>query len=169
MYLIPFLIISVVFVNAQNPTVREYTDSLCKAIDKNIQLKKKLYNQEIFMEQVTDEGGELTVYHEDNLVYRIKEWIGLSNAVIIRNYYFKNNKLLFVREEEYLYEVDDAGNINKEKLSRKPGFVGKYYFRKGKIIDEESLGHNRFEDEKNDAEKEYLGLAKKYLNLFYKQ
>jgi hypothetical protein len=164
-FLIVSMIVCVAFVKAQQPNIRKQTDSICKAIDKDIHLKKKIFGQESFMEQVTDEGGELTVYHKNNLVYRIKEWVGLSYGVIIRNYYFKSKELLFVKEEEYLYEADAAGNSKKNKLSKKPGFIGKYYFKNGKLIDEESLGHNRFEDEKNDAEKEYILLAKKYLNL----
>lgn len=73
---------------------------------------------------------------------------------------------MFVKEEEYSFEMDKTKD---EKLSNKPGFVGKYYFKKGKLIDQESLGHNRFEDEKNNAEQEFLSLAKKYLALFYKK
>jgi hypothetical protein len=159
--LMAFLIFYVAFAKAQLPSVRKQIDSICKAIDKDVQLKKKLYEQEAFMDQVTDEGGELTVYYKNNLVYRIKEWVGLSYGVTIVNYYFKSKELLFVKEEEYLYEADQEANINKEKLSKKPGFVGKYYFRKGKLIDEESLGHNRFEDDQHhDAEKEFLSSAK---------
>jgi hypothetical protein len=164
------LIVFVALAKAQQPFIRKQTDSICKTIDKDVQLKKKIFAQEDFMEKVTDEGGELTVYYKNTLVHRIKEWVGLSYGVIIRNYYFINKELLFVKEEEYLYEADEAGNIHKKKLSKKPGFLGKYYFLKSKLIDEESLGHNRFEDnEHHDAEKEYLASSKRHLSLFYKK
>ena len=149
--------------------MRKEIDSICKAIDKDALLKTKKYDQEAFMDQTTDEGGELIVYHRNDTVHRIKEQVGLSYAIIIRNYYFKDKLLLFVKEEEYLYETDKEGGIKKEKLSKKPGFVGKYYFQKGKLTDQESLGHNRFEDDNIDAEKEYLTLAKKYMTLFFRR
>ena len=151
---------------AQQTSFSKKIDSISKVIDKDTQLKKKKYDQEEFMEQITDEGGVLTVYHKNNVIYKMKELVGLSYGVIIRTYYFKNKELLLVKEEEYPYDTDVNGNINKEKLSKNDLFVGKYYFKNDKLVDAESLGHNRFEDERNDAEKEYLLLAKKYINLF---
>ena len=169
------LLLMILFINivvagqAQQSSFRKKIDSICKSIDKDVQLKKKTYAQEEFMDHITDEGGELIIFYKDNTVHRIKEWVGLSYGVIIRNYYFRNKELLFVKEEEYRYETDEIKGINKEKLSKDDLFVGKYYFKKDKLVDAETLGHNRFEDENNDAESEYLFLAKKHLALFLKK
>lgn len=56
----------VAFAQAQQSAIRKHTDSICKAIDKDVELKKKIYAQEEFIEQVTDRGGELTVYNKKN-------------------------------------------------------------------------------------------------------
>jgi hypothetical protein len=122
------------------------------------------------MEQVTDNGGELTIYFKNNIVYRITEWVGLSFGVIINNYYFQNKQLVFVSDEELMYERNPVTGEITGNFSKDNRFYGRYYFKNGKLIDEESLGHNRFEDdEHHDAEKEFLLSAKKYLNIFYKK
>lgn len=145
-------------------------DSLCEVINKDTLLRKKIYEAGEFMDYATDNGGELTVFHKNNQVYKIEEWIGLSSFFIVNTYYIQNNQLIFAKDEEFMYERhpvtgEIAGFSSQENL-----FKGKYYFKKGKLIHHESLGHNRFEDdEKNDAEKEFTTSVKKYLSLFYKK
>jgi hypothetical protein len=150
---------------AQLPKQVKQIDSICKAIDKDVTLKKKIYEQEEFMENVTDNGGKLTVYHKNNVVYKITEWVGLSGYVVINSYYFQAEKLTFVKDEEEMYEKNATGETTG-KFSKENRFVGKYYFKNGKLFTEESLGHNRFEDDKNNPEKEFNQSAKRFLFLF---
>ncbi|MEJ8817128.1 hypothetical protein [Lacibacter sp. H407] len=145
-------------------------ESFCKLIDKDSSLKKKVFEQEEFMDHVTDNGGSLTFYYKKGIVYRITEWIGLSGYVVIMDYYFQSGKLVYVRDEEFTYERHPVTGDLTGKFSQDDRFLGKYFFRNNKLFDQVSLGHNRFEDdEHNDAEKEFTTSAKKHLSLFYKK
>ena len=136
-------------------------ESTCKAIDKDNTLQKKVYEQEDFMDHPTDNGGSLTVYHKNGTVYRITEWVGLSGHVVIINYYFKTDKLVYVRNEELPYERNAVTGEITGKFLKNNRFLGKYLFRNDKLFEEISLGHNRFEDdEHNHAEEEFTAAAK---------
>ncbi len=50
--------------------------------------KRKLENEE-FLEQMTDNGGELTGYFKNRKLVKIVEWIGLSSCVNITEYYYR--------------------------------------------------------------------------------
>ena len=120
------------------------------------------------MDHVTDNGASLTVYHKNGTVHRITEWVGLSGHVVIIDYYFKAGKLVYVRDEELVYERNEKGETTG-KFSKDDRFLGQYFFRNNQLFDAESLGHNRFEDdEHNNAEKEFIAAAKKYLSIFRK-
>nr|WP_294902510.1 hypothetical protein [uncultured Lacibacter sp.] len=155
---------------AQLSAQAKQIESACKLIDKDSSLQKKIYEQEEFMDHVTDNGASLTVYHKKGTVHRITEWVGLSDYVVIIDYYFKAGKLVYVRDEELMYERNAATGEITGKFSKDSRFVGQYFFRNDKLFDEVSLGHNRFEDdEHNNAEKEFTASAKKYLLLFRNQ
>ncbi|NCU04984.1 MAG: hypothetical protein GXC73_13455 [Chitinophagaceae bacterium] len=155
---------------AQLSAQAKQIESACKLIDNDSSLQKKIYEQEEFMSHVTDNGASLTVYHKNGAVYRITEWVGLSGYVVIIDYYFKAGKLVYVRDEELMYEQNPLTSEITGKFSKDGRFLGQYFFRNDKLFDEVSLGHNRFEDdEHNNAEKEFTASAKKYLLLFRKQ
>ncbi len=169
-FLTVFLFINSVAVHAQLSAQAKQIAAACRLIDKDSSLQKKIYEQEEFMDHVTDNGASLTVYHKSGTVYRITEWVGLSSYVVIIDYYFKAGKLVYIRDEELMYERDAATGETTGKFSKENQFLGLYFFRNDRLFDEVSLGHNRFEDdEQNDAEKEFISSAKKYLKLFYKQ
>lgn len=168
--LILFFFFLVSFAQAQLSKETKLIDGICNQIDKDTLLKKKILKQEQFMEAITDNGGSLTIYHKKNIVFRITEWVGLSNKVIINNYYFQNGKLIFVSAEELMYERNTVTGEITGTFSKDNRFFGQYYFKSGKLFDEESLGHNRFEDDEHyNAEKEFINSAKKFLNLFYRR
>ncbi len=155
---------------AQLSVQSKQIEATCKLIDKDSSLKKKVYEQEEFMDHATDNGASLTFYYKNGLVYRITEWVGLSGYVVIIDYYFQSGKLVYVRDEELTYERNPVTGDLTGKFSKDDRFLGKYFFRNNKLVDQVSLGHNRFEDdEKNDAEKEFIISAKKHLSLFYKK
>lgn len=151
---------------AQVPVLKKQIDSSCKVIDRDGGLKKKIYEQEAFMDHATDNGGSLTVYYKNKTVYKIEEWVGLSGYVVINTYYFQNNQVVFVKDEEYMYERNPITGETTGKFSKDNRFIGKYYFKNGKLIDQESLGHNRFEDDDNDPEQEFNRAAKKISSAF---
>lgn len=151
---------------AQVPVLKKQIDSSCKVIDRDDGLKKKIYEQEAFMDHATDNGGSLTIYYKNKNVYKIEEWVGLSGYVVINTYYFQNNQMVFVKDEEYMYERNPGTGETTGKFSKDNRFIGKYYFKNGKLIHQESLGHNRFEDDDNDPEQEFNRAAKKFLRLF---
>lgn len=155
--------------SAQKPPLAKKFDLVCKTIDSNKTLNTIKFNNEEFMDQVTDEGGMLTIYYSGNNIYKITEWIGLSSEVMIHNFYFHQNKLILVKDEEWFYAYDDKNGINKKVLAKDNHFRGLYYFSNNKLIYQESLGHNRFEDDRNDAEAEFLSRVKEYINLFKKK
>jgi hypothetical protein len=51
-----------------------------------------------FMENMTYEGGSLTGYFQNGKLLQINEWIGLSYGVTQRNFYFNNDRLVYVLE-----------------------------------------------------------------------
>lgn len=167
-FLTIFLFINSVAVHAQLSAQAKQIESDCKLIDKDRSLQKKIYEQEEFMDHVTDNGASLTVYHKNGTVHRITEWVGLSGYVVIIDYYFNAGKLVYVRDEELVYERNEKGETTG-KFSKDDRFLGQYFFRNNQLFDAESLGHNRFEDdEHNNAEKEFIAAAKKYLSIFRK-
>lgn len=169
-FLTVFLFINSVAVHAQLSAQAKQIAAACRLIDKDSSLQKKIYEQEEFMDHVTDNGASLTVYHKSGTVYRITEWIGLSGYVVIIEYYFKAGKLVYVRDVELMYERNAVTGETTGKFSKDNRFLGQYFFRNNQLFDAESLGHNRFEDDKNtNAEKEFIASAKKYLTLFMKQ
>ena len=168
-FLTVFLFINSVAVHAQLSAQAKQIEAACKLIDKDSSLQKKVYEQQEFMDHVTDNGASLTVYHKNGTIYRITEWVGLSYYVIIIAYYFKSGKLIYVRDEELMYERNPVTGETTGKFSKENRFLGQYFFRNDKLFDEVSLGHNRFEDdEDNDAEKEFISSSKKYIALFNK-
>mgnify|MGYP006196814347 CR=1 FL=1 len=145
-------------------------ESICKLIDKDSSLKKRVFEQEEFMDHVTDNGASLTFYYKNGNVYRITEWVGLSGYVVIMDYYFQSGKLVYVRDEELTYERHPVTGDLTGNFSKDDRFLGKYFFRNNKLVDQVSLGHNRFEDdEHNNAETEFTTSAKRHLSLFYKK
>ncbi|MBY0478146.1 MAG: hypothetical protein K2Q24_10905 [Chitinophagaceae bacterium] len=139
----------------------------CKVIDEDSSFLKKIYEQEEFMNHATDNGGTLTVYHKNGIVHKMTEWVGLSNYIVIIDYYFQAGKLVYVRDEELMYERNPVTGETTGKISKENRFLGEYFFRNNKLFEEKSLGHNRFEDdEQNNAEKEFVAASKRYLVFF---
>ena len=89
---------------------------------------------EEFLGQGTDNGGSLIGYFKSDSLKKILEWVGLSNKVIQNEYYYNNDKLIFVYSTESRYRFNDsAQSLNYAKLDKI--FEGRYYFDKDKLID----------------------------------
>jgi hypothetical protein len=122
-----------------------------KEINQDKSLTIVTLENEEFLPQVTDGGGELTGYYKSGQIQKITRRIGLSYGVEIYEYYFTDGKLIFVYEtlDGFPY-VERSGKFDYTKTER--NFIGRYYFKRGKLIDSETTGHNRFEDDTIDIE-----------------
>jgi hypothetical protein len=100
-------------------------------INKDSLLKiKKLENEEFL--GYSDRGNELNGYFKNDSIYKIRAWIGISNRIFLTEYYFKNEQLVFVYEQQTLFmDSDTSGKIS---------FEGRYYFQDGRIIFSRSTG-----------------------------
>jgi hypothetical protein len=124
-----------------------------------------LENEE-FMENMTDGGGSLTGYFDNNKLVRIAEWYGLSWGISQVDYYLSNDDLVLVIETEQHFDIDKNMNVDHSRFGQL--FRGDYYFNKGKLFDEVSMGHNRFEDSANNPETEYIRRAKENKKIILK-
>lgn len=135
--------------------------------------EKVTLNNEEFLNHMTDGGGELVGYFKNGLIQKITATVGLSYGIVTYNYYFNDENLIYVYEtrDGFIYN-EDLNKFDYAKTER--NFAGQYFFKNDKLIDLETLGHNRFEDTEIDIEKtllseigEYSKLvkqAKEYLN-----
>jgi hypothetical protein len=115
---------------------------------------------EDFMENMTDGGGSLTGYFKNGELLKIKDWVGLSYGVMQHSFYFNEGQLVFVYETEDYFYVSDSSGIDLSKFGQH--FRGDYYFANNKLVDMVTLGHNRFEDENNNPEREFLKAVTEY-------
>ena len=138
------------------------------AINNATTLKKVTLENEEFLENMTDGGGALTGFYEAGTIRKIHQWVGLSNGIEIKEYYFKNGRLIFVYEKfnSFVYDNDKA-QFDQSKTERT--FEGRYYFNNQKLIDYVTTGHNRFEDDSIDPEKTLLSEANDYMCLLIRK
>lgn len=129
-----------------------------KAINSDTTLKKVVLNNEEFLDQMTDGGGQLTGLYKAGQIKKIVRWIGLSNGNEIFEFYFENNKLIFVHEQFNSFLYDEKKQAFLFDTTEKT-FDGRYYFVDNKLIDYITTGHNRFEDDSIDPEKTLLNEA----------
>ncbi|MBN8666552.1 MAG: hypothetical protein J0M30_03550 [Chitinophagales bacterium] len=122
-----------------------------KKINADSSFKKITLTNEQFMPQMTDGGGELTGYFKKGIIQKITRKIGLSYGIETYDYYFTNEKLMFIYETFYVFIVNDSlGTLDQTKTEL--NFIGTYYFQNNKLIDSETVGHNRFEKDEIDME-----------------
>lgn len=122
-----------------------------KQINQDKSLTIVTLENEEFLPHVTDGGGELIGYFKNGQIQKITRRIGLSYGIEMYEYYFTDEKLIFVYEtlDGFLY-TESSGKFDYTKTER--NFVGRYYFENDKLIDFETTGHNRFEDDTIDIE-----------------
>lgn len=121
------------------------------AIDAATQLKEVKLDAEDFLMHQPDNGGELIGFFENRSIRKISLWVGLSNGFETKDYYFKNDMLIFVHEQfnSIIYDTErDEFDVSKTEKT----FNGRYFFKSGKMLHYETTGHNRFEDDTIDPE-----------------
>ena len=131
---------------------------------KNLQVHS--LDAEEFLENSPDRGAELKAYSKKDSIVKITEWIGLSYANRTREFYFKNQKLIFVYEkfDSFITEKSDSLDFSKARKE----FEGRYYFKNDKLIDEKLWGKKPMGGEKTSAAG-LLSDAKEWVGLFAKK
>lgn len=123
---------------------------------------KVTVENEEFMPRSTDGGGELTGYFKHGQIQKMTRQIWLSNGVEVYDYYFTDGKLSFIYETFHQFQYNaEQGNLDYSKTEL--SFTGRYYFAENKLVDSETTGHNRFEDDSIDIEKILLAESDKNL------
>lgn len=136
---------------------------IVKSIDDHTFKDSVELENEDFLENMTDGGGSLTGYFNNGELVKIKEWVGLSYGIIQHSFYFRKGQLAYVLETEDDFYVNDSFQKDYTKFGQH--FRGDYYFSDNKLAGMLTLGHNRFEDDANDPEKEFLSTASQYRKL----
>jgi hypothetical protein len=140
-----------------------------QAINSDTTLKKvTLENEEFLGENIGDGGGELTGFFKGKTIKKIHLWLGLSNGIEIKEYYFNDGQLIFVYEKFKTFGYDQKkGQMDYDKTTTT--FEGRYYFNNQKLIDQKEKGQNRNDDERADPGKVLLAQANNHLNLLIKK
>lgn len=120
-----------------------------------------IINNEKFTEQAYDGGSKLIGVFYNNKLVKISSWFGLSYGINSCDYYLKNEELYFVKESFQGYKY----NSEKSEYNYSDYDIyanGIYLFKNKILIDTESLGHWRFEDDTIDPEKELISEFREY-------
>ncbi len=116
-----------------------------KRINTEAKLRTIELNNEEFLEQMTDGGGQLTGYLEDNQLVKFKEWVGLSIGNVESEYYFKKGELFFIYQQENRFANKEDGEVGDIDYSRQEViFEGRYYLNQGQLIKELEKGDRFF-------------------------
>ena len=119
------------FVHAQiDSTYIVAVDRLVHEIDAARDFEVRTLENEEFLEQMTDGGGELKGFLKDGQLVKMESWVGVSSCVYITAYYFDRGQLVFVQEQglEFAY-VDSTGSF--DPAVQNVTMEGRYYFRDG--------------------------------------
>ena len=110
-----------------------------ETINKDTTLKKVVLENEEFLSNMTDGGGKLTGFYKNKEIKKIYEWIGLSNGISIKEFYFDKGQLIFVYEKFDSFVFDDKKN-EFDLTKTKTIFEGRYYFNNKKLFSRSSKG-----------------------------
>lgn len=140
--------------------VISYKDSIDHISDTTMQT---LTNED-FTKEVYDSGSQLKGIYSRGKLIKIEVWFGLSYGINTRTYYVKNDKLLLATESFKGYHYDEASSVF-DYTYFDISHEGWYLFVRDKLIDQESLGHWRFEDDELDVEKVLMEEFNRYISL----
>ncbi|HTO16297.1 MAG TPA: hypothetical protein VLZ83_11025 [Edaphocola sp.] len=99
------------FCIAQDKILMHNIDSIVAVINKTYETCDSIIlNNEEFLSESTDGGGELIIYNCKNKLAKIEEWIGLSYGYRLRTFYSKDNKLIYVSEVHNEFKWNEDKN-----------------------------------------------------------
>ena len=161
-------LLTTVFGQTEDSKIRQIRDKF-RIINTETGYQTKTLTNEQFLENMTDNGGELTGYFKKGQIMKITERVGISYCIRTFDYYFWSGELIFVyeKEEDFPY-VDSTASFDYTTLEL--AFEGRYYFDKGKLIDTKLTGKKRIPDDREiDFEQELLVEAKHNIRLLTKE
>ena len=139
-------------------------------IDSDTTLRSDTLENEEFLEHI-DHGGILVGFYNDTLLVKVATTLYYSHGVEKVNYYVEGNAVasLVLREETFeMYPYnDETGEFEYSKAYI--SFHGQYVFNDGKLIDQISTGHNRFEDDTIDIGRTVRSELQYYLDMIIKK
>jgi hypothetical protein len=142
LYLLTFLLASFLTYSQENNTGVENIRHIVEQVNQDSEYVKRVLNNEEFMEEATDGGGELTGYFKNGHLVKIMEWIGLSSCISVTEYYIQSHKLIFA----YTQEKDFAYNANLNSFDSQKQVVTmecRFYFENDKLIKNIIKGESR--------------------------
>ena len=139
-----------------------------EAINKDTTLKKVGLENEEFLSDMTDGGGELTGFYKNKEIKKIYEWIGLSNGISIKEFYFDKGQLIFVYEKFDSFVFDDKKN-EFDLTKPKTVFEGRYYFSNRKLFSESTKGDKSLAAQDESTGKSLLENADHNIRLLNKK
>src|SRR6187549_1459111 len=139
-----------------------------EAINKDTTLRKVTLENEEFLTNMTDGGGELTGFYNNKQIKKIYEWIGLSNGISIKEFYFDKGQLIFVYEKFNSFVFDDKKDeFDLTKI--KTIFEGRYYFSNKKLFSESTKGDKSLAAQDESTGKGLLKSADNNMRLLNKK
>jgi len=138
-----------------------------EVINKDTTLRKVVLENEEFLEDMTDGGGKLAGFHKNKEIKKVYEWIGLSNGISIKEFYFDNGQLIFVYEKFDSF-VFDAKKSEFAFTETKTIFEGRYYFNNKKLFNKSTRGDKSLAAREESTETGLLESANKNLVILSK-
>ena len=139
-----------------------------QAINADTGLKRvTLENEEFLGDNIGDGGGELNGFFKGKAIKKIHLWLGISNGIETKEFYFKDGQLIFVYETFKTFGYDQKkGQMDYNKTTTT--FEGRYYFKNQKLISKSVKGKNRHDDEETNPEV-FIQQANENLNYLTKK
>jgi hypothetical protein len=127
--------------------------------------KKLTLQNEAFLENVPDGGGTLTGYFKKGILYKIKEWVGLSYGIVETEYYINKNALVFAYVKERHFKMVNDEVDYKTTI---PAYEGRFYFDQNKLLRMIQKGEGLWSTAQDSA-LPLQGNSKRYIELLYKK
>lgn len=127
--------------------------------------KKLTLQNEAFLENVPDGGGTLTGYFKKGILYKIKEWVGLSYGIVETEYYINKNALVFAYVKERHFKMVNDEVDYKTTI---PAYEGRFYFDLNKLLRMIQKGEGLWSTAQDSA-LPLPGNSKRYIELLYKK
>ncbi len=132
-------------------------------IDQNDSLRTVNLENEEFLENMTDGGGQLKgLYDKHGNIRKIEVIVYLSHGIQEYDFYLENETPILIEDRFKQFAWNKKlNNYNQNNFDG--GFHGTYIFQNSHLIDQISLGHNRFENDQINIEETFITEFKNYL------
>ena len=109
----------------------------------------------------------LTGFYKDKEIKKIYEWIGLSNGINIKEFYFDSGQLIFVYERFDSFIFDDRKK-EFDFTKTKTIFEGRYYFKDNNLFKRYTKGHKSLVAQDESTEKSLVARASENVGMLNK-